>query len=37
MEFVEVIPEPRPREDRSNDDVAERMADEATERWEGSM
>ena len=37
VEFVEVIPEPRPREDWSNDDVAERMADEATERWEGSM
>lgn len=32
MEFVEVIPEPGPGEDRSDDDVAKRMADEAVER-----
>ena len=36
VEFVEVIPEPGPREDRPDDDVAERMADEAAERREGS-
>lgn len=35
MEFVEVIPEPGPCEDRSDDDVAKRMANEAVERWKG--
>lgn len=29
MEFVEVIPEPGPREDRPDDDVAKGVADEA--------
>lgn len=36
VEFVEVIPEPGPREDRPDDDVAEGMADEAAERRGGS-
>lgn len=29
VEFVEVIPEARPREDRPDDDVAQGVADEA--------
>lgn len=32
VQFVEVIPEPGPSKDRSDDDVAERMANEAGKR-----